>query len=114
MRKSSIPPVKSRYLLVPASNGHLPSAAGRSWLAKHRKDSAGLSEGSALPSQLNTLQKRQRSTSVCASQLKAEEMKAIANLSYQHALNGGRKASAHGVMPPLTRLRIQQCFRNAK
>jgi hypothetical protein len=115
------------FKIFSAKNGHVPSGA-KSWLARHqRKDSAGYSESAVLgggaASQLQQQQKRLRSTSLCAAQLKAD-CQAIANLSYQHALNpqgGGRKASSSqgggghgGVMPPLTRLRIQQCFRNAK
>uniref|UniRef100_A0A183CEF2 GLOBIN domain-containing protein n=1 Tax=Globodera pallida TaxID=36090 RepID=A0A183CEF2_GLOPA len=64
-----------------------------------------------------------RSLRRCSKLFPSFPSRAIANLSYQHALAGdglknGRKgsSSAHGggVMPPLMRLRIQQCFRNAK
>uniref|UniRef100_A0A914HQ44 Globin family profile domain-containing protein n=1 Tax=Globodera rostochiensis TaxID=31243 RepID=A0A914HQ44_GLORO len=92
------------------------------WLTKQRKGSSS-SEFLLAMNQTAEQKKRIRSTSICTAQMKAADCQAIANLSYQHALAGdglknGRKgsSSAHGggVMPPLMRLRIQQCFRNAK
>ncbi|KAL3106918.1 hypothetical protein niasHT_010833 [Heterodera trifolii] len=95
--------------------------------AKDANSTAKQRKASAVSEFLLTVEQQQkkriRSTSICTAQMKAAECQVIANLSYQHALAGdglknGRKFSSStangGAMPPLTRLRIQQCFRNAK
>lgn len=121
---------------------HLTMASAKNWMARHRKESVAScytpnAANGTISSNSNSQfqQKRNRSASLCAAQMKAD-CQAIAAISYQHALNGGgnggggggtsggggigggafgrKYSTAQGVMPPLTRLRIQQCFRNAK